>query len=127
MPSALILFSALSLPNIISPSVLFFCWFDPYCVAVHIVKYHLISVASAGDVWELACLVGVEGVCGVVHADDDVVDFWERYCRFCWFDPYCVVVHMVKYHLISVASTGDVWKLACLVDGGCKQPIGIVC
>ena len=52
------------------------------------VKYHLISVASAGDVWELARLVGVEGVCGVVHADDDVVDFWERYCRFRWFQFY---------------------------------------
>ena len=51
----------------------------------------MISVSSAGDVWELTCLVGVEGVNGVVHADDaddDVIDFLERYSFFCWFHFY---------------------------------------
>ena len=37
-----------------------FHWLDPGGVAVDVVQYHLVPVAAAGDVWELACLVTVD-------------------------------------------------------------------
>ena len=48
-------------------------WLYPNGVAVGVIEDHLVSVASAGSEWELASVVRVDCVMGVIRLDIDVV------------------------------------------------------
>ena len=50
-----------------------FSGFYPDGVAVDVVEYHLVLKTSAGDVWKLTRLIGVQCVLGVVGFDIDIV------------------------------------------------------
>ena len=54
-----------------------FAWheFDPCGVAFDLVEAHLIFVAAAGGLGELACLIGEQGVFDVVDFYDEVLLF----------------------------------------------------
>jgi hypothetical protein len=50
--------------------------FNPDGVAVNVVEDHLVLKTSAGDVWKLTGLVGVQCVSGVVGLNVYVVLLW---------------------------------------------------
>ena len=57
--------------------------FNPDGIAVNVVEDHLISITSAGNMWKLAGLVGVQCVTGVVGLDVDITLLWEGWW---WYD-----------------------------------------
>jgi len=50
-----------------------FSGFNPDGVSVNVVEYHLVLKTSAGDMWKLTRLIGVQCVLGVVGLDVDIV------------------------------------------------------
>ena len=56
-----------------SPIWFVFDWLHPSGVAIDVVEEHLILVAAAGALWELASLVCVDCGFGIIACDKDVV------------------------------------------------------
>ena len=56
--------------------------FNPDGIAGDMVEDHLISKTSAGNMWKLSSLVGVQCVVGVIGLDEDVILLWVGWCRY---------------------------------------------